>query len=187
MDRTKWALAALCAAIALAIGGPMAWAGCVNCEGGPAAGFGAPACRGPMFGTEPGCCEYSPKPSDNAWDGFCQEKLRWKQFWHKVGTGHWAQPRARAPATTWAPTRQPALHAAGSTPAPTGPVHSPAEEPGPVRLPSVDDAEPAGTEEPAVEPGPPPMPEPNDVLDLPPEPDAPVSPDQARVIWDFGR
>ncbi len=186
MDRTKWAVAAFSAAIALAMSGPTGWAGCVKCEGGPAAGFGASACRGPTFGTEPGCCEFSPKPSDNAWDGFCQENLRWKQFWHKVGTGHWAQPRARPPAPTWAPVRQPAIQAVGFHPTPAWAGHRRAGEPGPIRLPSIDDAAPFESE-PAPGPGPPPMPEPNDVLDLPPEPDVPAPPGQARVLWEFSR
>ncbi len=75
MGRTKWAFAVSIAAIAVAMVGPVGMAGCVTCERGPAAGFGAPACRGPMFGTEPGCCEHPPTPCDNAWAGFCQEKL----------------------------------------------------------------------------------------------------------------
>ncbi len=187
MGWTRWAFVAFSAAIAVAVSGPMGVAGCVTCKGGPAAGLGAPACRGPMFGTEPGCCEHPATPCDNAWAGFCQEKLKWNQFWHQVGTGHRVPPRARAPARTWTPgLRPPLVQAIGFSPASSQAIH-PAGEPGPIRLPPIEEAWPNGPKEPVLERGPPPLPEPNDVLDLPPETDAPAPapPGQARLIWQF--
>jgi len=63
--------------------------GCRSCDGGELHGqsLAAPACCGPMFGTTPGCCECPPSACDNAWDGFCQEKLCWKRLWYNIGTG----------------------------------------------------------------------------------------------------
>ena len=35
----------------------------------------------------PGCCEPRHACCNNAWDGYCQEKAYWQNFWCKVGTG----------------------------------------------------------------------------------------------------
>ena len=37
------------------------------------AGYCAPACAAPCYGTVPGCCEFPPSCCDNVWDGYCQE------------------------------------------------------------------------------------------------------------------
>ena len=182
MSRTNWAFAVFCAALVVAMSGPMGVAGCVNCEGGPAAGFGAPACRGPMFGTEPGCCEHPPSPCDNAWDGFCQEKLRSKQFWSKVGTGYWVQPRARVSACDYsAGVPYPSNRAVEYSERPSCGVY-PVSEQDAIRLPPTKD-------ELVPQRGPPPIPEPMDEPDVIPEPspEPPGQPGQARVPWEFSR
>jgi len=78
-------LAAAVAVVAISAGDSRAE--CSSCDGGPSHSFYAPACSGPMFGTVPGCCECPPSACDNAWDGFCQEKLYWKSLWYNIGTG----------------------------------------------------------------------------------------------------
>lgn len=183
MGRTKWAFAVSIALIALAMGNSVGLADCVICEDGPAAGFGAPACRGPIFGTEPGCCEHPPTPCDNAWAGFCQEKLKWRQFWHHVGTGYWVPSRATTrPCSTAAPVRQPLFQTtphAGTVSHRAGPRGAP----GPIRLPPTDAAVKSATEAPIPDEGPPPIPEANGGLDVPSEPlnPAPAPPDQSRA------
>jgi len=189
MGRTKWAFAASTAAIAVAMSGDVGMADCVTCERGPATGLGAPACLGPIFGTEPGCCEFSPTACDNAWDGFCQEKLKWKQFWHKVGTGYWVSSRARFPTCAGIPVM------VGASPRNTEvpcqpPLGDPLDGvPGPIRLPPVDDGRPRRPEEPIPEFGPPPIPESNNVPSLLPEPATPGTSQggQAKVPWGFSR
>jgi len=179
MSRTKWAFAVFCVALVIAMGNAMGRADCVNCEGGPAVGFGASACRGPLFGTEPGFCEHPPSPCDNAWDGYCQEKLKWKQFWHKVGTGYWVPPRTRGPVYGAMPS--------GFCPS-CRVVESSAMQPsGDYQVEEQDSARsPATKDEPAPAPGPPPLPEPMAEPDQTPEP-TPQVPGQARVPWEFSR
>ena len=49
-------------------------------------------CGSPRYGswlygsTSPDCCECQPSTCDNAWATFCDEKARWKAYWHQVGT-----------------------------------------------------------------------------------------------------
>jgi len=42
---------------------------------------------GQFYGMTPGCCQCPPTACDNAWDGYCEERAKWKAFWYRVGTG----------------------------------------------------------------------------------------------------
>jgi len=57
------------------------------CGGAGYTAYGASACASPFYGTVPGCCRNQPSPSDNAWDGFCEEQARWHGRWYRLGTG----------------------------------------------------------------------------------------------------
>ena len=189
MGRTKWAFAVSIAATVVVMGGLMGVADCVTCDRGPAAGFGAPACRGPIFGTEPGCCEHPPTPCDNAWAGFCQEKLKWKQFWYKVGSGHWVSPRTATPASHAAISiRQPLIRPSGLSRTRSDGI-APADTSDTIRYPPVEVMVQPAPKDPVRDRGPPPIPQPNDDFDLSEEPDEPAAsqPGQARVSWEFSR
>ena len=75
------------------LAGPAAGEGC-NCGGtspygcnGAYGSYYAPACAVSFYGMVPGCCICPPSPCDNAWDGYCEERAKWKAFWYRVGTG----------------------------------------------------------------------------------------------------
>ncbi|MDZ7615730.1 MAG: hypothetical protein U1E05_01925 [Patescibacteria group bacterium] len=185
MIRTIWAFAVFCAVLHLTINGATALAQCVTCEGGPAAGFSAPACRGPMYGAEPGCCEFAPSACDNAWDGFCQEKLKWKQFWSKVGTGYRVPPRTGQPARGMTAGMLPSSSRAVEF-HPTSMCTATVGEQETILPPTTKEELPPGF-------GPPPLPEPmGDPMGEPsltPEPrqKAPSPPGQSRMPWEYHR
>ncbi len=198
MDRRKWIKDALSAAIVLAVSCPASWAGGTTYENVSAAGLLASPSRTPMFGTVTGACQRRPSPCDNAWAGFCQEDLRWRQFWSRVGTGYWVPSRTMAPTCRiGAGTRTPWVPMFGVQGSSWHAV-PPGAAPGTKHVAPGNDAGQAVDGEPARESGPlpppplppppvPPAPPPPAALDAipepPPLPDTPVSapPDQAGV------
>jgi hypothetical protein len=64
--------------------------GCASCNGNDAGSYKSyrgPACFSPPgYSLTPGCCECPPSACDNAWDGYCEEKARWKAYFTQVGT-----------------------------------------------------------------------------------------------------
>ncbi len=54
--------------------------------------------------TSAACCECQPSTCDNAWATFCDEKTRWKAYWHQIGTPKPSTKRCWLPRLGW-PTR----------------------------------------------------------------------------------
>jgi len=67
--------------------------------------YGASDGQGTFFGTTPSCCECPLSACDNAWDGYCQEKARWRAFWRRVGTG--GKHGSHSTYTSWQPMPTP--------------------------------------------------------------------------------
>jgi hypothetical protein len=91
------------------------YAGCASCGGNDTGGYrsyrGPAGFSPPGYCLAPGCCECPPSACDNAWDGYCEEKAKWRAYFAQVGTPrvhhHGCPTMVPAEACDNSPTAQP--------------------------------------------------------------------------------
>lgn len=195
MNRMQRTFALFVVTMALAASCPAGRADGATHEGWPAVGPRAAASRAPVFGTAAWAYQRPPSPCDNAWAGYCQEDLRWREFRHRVGTGYRVPSRTMAPmCRAGAGVHAPLVRMFGSHGAP-GHAVSLEATPGMVPGTPGNDARQAAQNE--ADWGPAPLPPPPPAPPLPPAarealseplplPGTPVSapPDQSGVSWE---